>query len=616
MPSPAKHVVVAQPPQAQQAPLQIQPSIISQQAVAAAAAAAQQQYAAVPVSMVETGRQMLLTNAVQTSWPGGSRQMAAIVPSWQQLPPQHAAIQQPLLSDAGDWGRPLIVDSSAILQRPVFPVTEVYNTSALVEHPPQAWAKRSVTKHHQHHVTVPQQSQHRHEHKKETQQLSPVKKRVKESTPPSNMRRHSPSSSHWQQQPMQQHHHSSKHSSSHNVEHHQVTSGRQQTITIHDTPSPAVSVITISDSEDETPGKCTQSTPRVVQPMQQTHSSSQSHTNGHATAHSTSQRSQRKNIISCVTVGDSDGEASPGRAHNHLYQHLPQHPQHQQTTQLIKHEPQQQHHVSSSSSGYSSQSQKKRLLAKVQSECNMVNVATKPEPGVEYLAPHPCHAPACKEPPTYQYVTTSSAHPHLQEQHIVYTTGTDKRVSWPGKRAEYKHEYVQPPAAHSRDHQKWAVANTVHQYRQSQVVGSAAHPGHTHSHHGHPAHLSPGGGGGGRSPAGGPVIGSAQHLGQPLYQEYAHVRSRAHAVPPPVYVTAAPSQAPTAIQQQQVPTYQGFTPGRALPPPAHHSSARPLLASHAAHPLPAHMQPTAVYGLAPLSPAKHQYQPSSLWFTE
>lgn len=52
---------ILQPPQPQQAPLQIQSSIISQQAVAAAAAAAQQQYAAVPVSMVETGRQMLLT---------------------------------------------------------------------------------------------------------------------------------------------------------------------------------------------------------------------------------------------------------------------------------------------------------------------------------------------------------------------------------------------------------------------------------------------------------------------------------------------------------------------------------------------------------------------------
>jgi homeodomain interacting protein kinase len=65
---------------------------------------------------------------------------------------------------------------------------------------------------------------------------------------------------------------------------------------------------------------------------------------------------------------------------------------------------------------------------------------------------------------------------------------------------------------------------------------------------------------------------------------------------------------------------------RALPPPAHHASARPVLATHASHPLPAHMQPAAVfpahpqvaasYGFAPLSPAKsHQYQPS-LWFTE
>lgn len=97
--------------------------------------------------------------------------------------------------------------------------------------------------------------------------------------------------------------------------------------------------------------------------------------------------------------------------------------------------------------------------------------------------------------------------------------------------------------------------------RQSQVVGTTAHPSHSHSHHGHPAHLSPGGGGGGRSPTGGPVVGSTQHLGQPLYQEYTHVRPRAHPVPPPVYVTAAPSQAPPAIQQQQVPTYQGFTPG-------------------------------------------------------
>lgn len=144
-------------------------------------------------------------------------------------------------------------------QRPVFPVTEVYNASTLVEHPSQNWGKRSVTKHHQHHLAVPQQSQHRHEHKKETQQLSPVKKRVKESTPPSNMRRHSPTNGHWSQQPpvSQSHHYSTKHNSNHNAsnEHQQVSYARQQTITIHDTPSPAVSVITISDSEDESPGK-------------------------------------------------------------------------------------------------------------------------------------------------------------------------------------------------------------------------------------------------------------------------------------------------------------------------------------------------------------------------
>lgn len=147
--SPAKHVTVVQQP-----PLQIQPPILSQPG--------QQQY--VPVSVVEpSGRQMLLTNAVQTSWPT-NRQMA-IVPSWQQIPPQHAAIQQPILSET-DWGRPLIVDSSAILQeqRPVFPVDvapEVYNP-AIVDHS-GSWSssKRSSKNHHNH---MQQNSHHTHHH--------------------------------------------------------------------------------------------------------------------------------------------------------------------------------------------------------------------------------------------------------------------------------------------------------------------------------------------------------------------------------------------------------------------------------------------------------------------
>jgi len=146
----------------------------------------------------------------------------AIVPSWQQLPPQHAAIQQPLLSDAADWARPLLLESSSLIpQRSMFPVevSEVYDPMMEQQHansmlqqqshhlaPPQAMQNWSSSKrgnkgsinqsHHHHHqsshhghyissnnhLTVP--ISHRQD-KKETTQLSPVKKRVKEGTPPS-----------------------------------------------------------------------------------------------------------------------------------------------------------------------------------------------------------------------------------------------------------------------------------------------------------------------------------------------------------------------------------------------------------------------------------------------
>lgn len=68
-----------------------------------------------------------------------------------------------------------------------------------------------------------------------------------------------------------------------------AASGRQHTITINDTPSPAVSVITISDSEDEgTTGK---------------------KSNANRTAPQTNPQSvHRKNVISCVSVADSDTE--------------------------------------------------------------------------------------------------------------------------------------------------------------------------------------------------------------------------------------------------------------------------------------------------------------------
>lgn len=91
----------------------------------------------------------------------------AIVPSWQQIPPQHAAaaIQQPLLSDAAEWGRPLLVDSSAILQeqRPMYPVdvaAEIYNP-AMIEHSSGGWSSSSKRSSKNHHV---QQSSSHHGH--------------------------------------------------------------------------------------------------------------------------------------------------------------------------------------------------------------------------------------------------------------------------------------------------------------------------------------------------------------------------------------------------------------------------------------------------------------------
>ncbi|XP_054261032.1 homeodomain-interacting protein kinase 2 isoform X2 [Macrosteles quadrilineatus] len=554
MGSPAKHVtVVSQQPPPQ---LQIQPPIISQQVP--------QQY--VPVSMVESGRQML---PVQTSWPT-NRQMT-IVPSW----PQHTTIQQ---LDT-DWGRPLLVDSSQLIQRPAVFATEVYD--GLVESPGY--------KSHLHttHLAVP-----RSHDKKETTQLSPVKKRVKEGTPPTascsarNRDRHSPT---WQQS-----------SSTHHTQT-QHCNTRNQTITIRDTPSPAVSVITISDSEDETPTK-----PNIAA-LNTTTSSTSNIVAAATTAVDPSvaaTSSRHKGPIYCVTVGDSDEEhrsptqpavyssrpVSPGTKSAVVYcppSPVTKHSSTQAQTQAssshatqlkheIKHEPHQH------SSSYS-QSQKKRLLAKVQQECNTV---TKQEPGSE-LYQSVCQGAGCKEP--YHY-----------DQHIVYSSGEKAyTMAAPSHkrgggevvvRAGY--HLVQPPTAHSsRDH----VITTA------KAWSSQAIP----VHQGYSTHLSPQ-----------PLSGSrlSPLAGQPLYHQSELYRRQAAAV----YVT---STQPTYLP----PTHQvpAFTTGRALPPPAHHASARPLLATHS-HPLPAHMQPAAMFPAHPqvasfgyISPAKsHQYHQTPLWFTE
>ncbi|XP_048517464.1 homeodomain-interacting protein kinase 2 isoform X2 [Dendroctonus ponderosae] len=636
--SPAKHVTVVQQPQ-----LQIQPPILSQPG--------QQQY--VPVSVVEpSGRQMLLTNAVQTSWPT-TRQQMAIVPSWQQLPPQHATIQQPLLSEA-EWGRPLLVDSSAILQeqRPVFNVdvtAEVYNPTIMEHAGSWGGSKRSsrahysqqaVPPHNHHHLMVPPHHRSQHD-KKEQTQLSPVKKRVKEGTPPSepcsSSRRSNASNGSWPHQVTSQDHHTQTYNT-HQGHHHGPRVKTQNivndhTITINDTPSPAVSVITISDSEDEgIHGKKTVQTNTVgTQQGHSHHSSGQHH-------HS------RKNVISCVNLQDSDNEeqSSSKSHHNHHANHhavQPQAPSYH--NQVIKNEP------SSCSSGSNSlayTSQKKRLLAKAQSEC-MLNVATKQEPGREddsclyeprwkpagfadvneYYGQH-CSS-ACKEQPsassqTYGHYSGSNIG-HEMPNYSSSSGNVEKRVSWappaahnPSSSHSRRHsavpvvnlreyatqvphpEYIQPPAAHSSGRDAHLLAPPGKGWGPAQAIAQ------TYRHT--TAHLSP------QPLAAAPRL-SPQHplaAGQPLYHQTTELYRR------PVYVTTTQATAYLPATHQVAPGGRGLPP-----PPAHHSSARPVLASHPSHPLPAHLQfpshaqvAAAGYGFAPLSPAKG-YQ-ANLWFTE
>lgn len=356
MPSPTKHVVVGS--SGMQPPIQVPP----------------QQYVnvPVPVSMVEpsSGQRMLLTNAVQSSvaWPQGGRQLA-IVPSWPQQAPPHS----------------LIVDSAPFLN-----VEEIYPKHHL-NIPRHDLKKESPL----HHLVVPG----RHD-KKEPNQLSPVKKRVKENTPPhqrysrqhispqyhntslsshqnlsnlsntfynpgnnnnnNNISNNTQVSSHTSSSNSHHHHHHYNASTSVANNNQLSAAGGQHlskhpaTITIHDTPSPTA-VITISDSEDEDPPAPPPAhvknssrqqhqqhrSSRVIDSVSKAVSSSNvAASTRHSGVINEVQRNQRKNVISCVTVADSDGEErrSPKAS-------------------TIKYE----QHVG--------QSQKKRLLAMAQSEC-------------------------------------------------------------------------------------------------------------------------------------------------------------------------------------------------------------------------------------------------------
>lgn len=271
----AKHMVPVVAQATQPPALQLQPSLLTQVGT--------QQY--VPVSVVEqNGRQMLLTNAVQSSWPtSGNRQM--FVPSWQ--PAQRATIQQPVLSEADPWARSLVLERAPLIpEQPAVVPVELHDSS-VYEHfrergvngllsgpsgplsqpwgvvvPNNAMTGSRVDKAHRQVVVAPPKRQTKARSSKEKEvssaQLSPVKKRVKEGTPPKWGELHSsqvnaaalgrsypptPLAPKWNTQNVIQR----------NVPKLVLTTPEphRHTIVIRDTPSPAVSVITISSDSDE-----------------------------------------------------------------------------------------------------------------------------------------------------------------------------------------------------------------------------------------------------------------------------------------------------------------------------------------------------------------------------
>ncbi|XP_037086712.1 homeodomain-interacting protein kinase 2-like [Pollicipes pollicipes] len=329
----------------------------------------QQQY--VPVSMVEqSGRQMLFANG--GSWPtAGSRQMT-FVPSWQQ--PAAAALQPSaaLLPEAADWRlaqRPLLVESASFLQDQsgsMYPEM-LLQAAEMVPRPraapAPAPAPAPVAAAAAAHTYTSQRPSKRSgqprpppaaphslsvEKKDPATHISPVKKKPKEESSGEPCRRGGePGAS------------GSSSGSSRRAAAAAAAARRgQPTITIRDTPSPAVSVITISDSDDEagrTPADKHRSSGHSSVLVQSSACPSVTVTpSDDAYQASSSLPGRRRDRARVVVVHDSDEEAQPAVV-------------------VVKTEP--------SSSGCQPSaplSQKKRLLAKSQSEYQL-NQPPEPE---------------------------------------------------------------------------------------------------------------------------------------------------------------------------------------------------------------------------------------------
>ncbi|XP_043233572.1 homeodomain-interacting protein kinase 1-like isoform X1 [Amphibalanus amphitrite] len=638
----------------------------------------QQQY--VPVSMVEqSGRPMLFANG--SSWPAaGSRQMT-FVPSWQQ--PAAAAALQPsaaLLPDSADWRlsqpRPVLVESASFLQdqpgsmypdmllqaAEMVPRPRAAPAPAPAPAPPPAPApahgggqysqrpsKRSGA------PRPPAGAPHALyvEKKEPVSHISPVKKKPKEESSGDSSRRGAlyvekkePVShiSPVKKKPKEE---SSVDESRRGGEPSgggRRAAGRrgQPTITIRDTPSPTVSVITISDSDDETAGRApadkhgSSGHSSVVLPSSAcpsvtvTPSEAAHHHAASVLASSASERDRRQppraaGRARVVVVHDSDEDTQPAVA-------------------VVKTEP--------STSGYHSSapvSQKKRLLAKSQSECHLNQAAAAAPEAEEWERRewdgrrHSLYLPAADEPPPpaaddVRYVSARrdeyrSAEPLPPAAH-----------SQPAAGARY---VVAPAPAVSSAHRDYLAAAAAAAVGRDTVLLASQPAGRPHHGAGREL-LQP-------DPAAAAAAAAAYRASAAAsYRNYAaaHVSPGPWVSQPPPLAPLSPRLAPELFREFRRPAVYAVAtaqpsaaaaaaaagqylaaaaagrsvaqiPAGLLPPPAHHSSARPVLTAHpSGHPLPAHLpsvfsghpQVAGAFNYAALSPSKSQYQP--LWLAE
>ncbi|GBM88826.1 Homeodomain-interacting protein kinase 2 [Araneus ventricosus] len=627
--SPAKHVVPIVAAQAAQPPaLQIPQSLLTQVGA--------QQY--VPVSVVEqNGRQMLFANALQPEWPG-NRQM--FVPSWQPRP-----FQQPVIPEAETWGRPLVLERAALLpEQPSLIPVEVHDTAAVYSHlrennqlnsllPPQGSGSTSnlaqpwtimpapapfatATSNQQHRHIQQASSSHRVLSKNSSIthnipskrpakairerepdfHYSPARKRLKESNnvkfqvpmstisgmytnnPVSQARPLPNQTVHWTS-------HNSKptlKSSSSRISNVCVRDGPEQTIIICDTPSPAVSVITISsDSEDEVD-------PVVIAPEKKNKIATSQHmtniavattcdsvipltpdNHGYCNRYYPDQRNTQFNSnfkvqqkVSCVTVFDSDSDDQNSPVKNHM----------SVTAKVIKPEPQKEN-------SRATVCQKKKIANSYHQHCQMNNsiVHTKQEiiteDDLNVSRAHSIMAAALSD------ATSGSA-----------TLPTFLSGQYSGNFSKHNDLCLMTHFC-GRDQKSSIIVENVDQIstsddlvRQSQLPTTL---------HGSPT----------------------SHISQPLYLTASQAdvyrdfcRSTVSSnLSQPTYIstqsdkyilTAAEHSASNSFAAAQLP----------VPPPAHHHTSRTTITSSipysgtSSHPLPAHMQPATVGASSTLVP--------------